>query len=215
MVLSKIKKSILSILIISTTLSFIGCENTDSTNGEDGPNSSNIQEEVTVENTDKSELEIVISQAWELYNNAQEGSELNQYKSGAKSELMSMINECEMIYSDDSAKQSEIDSAVSSLYSSIETFNQNKITQSDRDAEGNYTREYVEEYLRNQMQDFLSVEGASISVVGDIEDVYYNNELCYMVSSFSPTAGGFGRGEQWYIGAKTLNEYSYSEATGW
>lgn len=215
MVLSKIKKSILSILIISTTLSFIGCENTDSTNGEDGPNSSNIQEEVTVENTDKSELEIVISQAWELYNNAQEGSELNQYKSGAKSELMSMINECEMIYSDDSAKQSEIDSAVSSLYSSIDTFDQNKITQSDRDAEGNYTREYVEAYVRNQMQDFLSVEGASISVVGDIEDVYYNNELCYMVSSFSPTAGGFGRSEQWYIGAKTLQEYSYSEATGW
>lgn len=226
MVLSKIKKSILSILIISTTLSFIGCENTDSTNGEDGPNSSNIQEEVTVENTDKSELEIVISQAWELYNNAQEGSELNQYKSGAKSELMSMINECEMIYSDDSAKQSEIDSAVSSLYSSIDTFDQNKITQSDRDTEdeitqsdrdeeGYYTREYVEAYVRNQMQDFLSVEGASISVVGDIEDVYYNNELCYMVSSFSPTAGGFGRSEQWYIGAKTLQEYSYSDVTGW
>ena len=92
-----------------------------------------------------------------------------------------------MIYSDDSAKQSEIDSAVSSLYSSIDTFDQNKITQSDRDTEdeitqsdrdeeGYYTREYVEAYVRNQMQDFLSVEGASISVVGDIEDVYYNNE---------------------------------------
>lgn len=215
MVLSKIKKSLLSILIISTTLAFIGCENTDPTNGEDGPNSSNTPEEIIVDETDKSELESVISQAWELYNNAQEGSELNQYKSGAKSELMSMINECEMIYNDDSAKQSEIDSAVSSLYSSIDTFNQNKITQSDRDAEGNYTREYVEAYVRNQMQDFLSVEGASIDVLGDIEDVYYNNELCYMVSSFSPTAGGFGRSEQWYIGAKTLQEYSYSEATGW
>lgn len=178
MVLSKIKKSLLSILIISTTLAFIGCENTDSTNGEDGPSPSNIQGEITVEDTDKSELEIVISQAWELYNNAQEGSELNQYKSGAKSELMSIINECEMIYNDDSAKQSEIDSAVSSLYSIIDTFNQNKITQSDRDAEGNYTREYVEAYVRSQMQDFLSVEGASIDVLGDIEDVYYNDELC-------------------------------------
>ena len=172
---------------------------------------SNTPEEIIIEDTDKSELESVISQAWELYNNAQEGSELNQYKSGSKSELMSMINECEIIYNDGSANQSEIDSAVSSLCSSIDTFNQNKITQSDRDAEGNYTREYVEAYVRNQMQDFLSFEGASISVVGDIEDVYYNNELCYMVSSFSPTAGGFGRGEQWYIGAKTLQEYSYSE----
>ena len=128
---------------------------------------------------------------------------------------MNAINKAEEVYNNSFAKQDEIDLATSSLSSSISTFKNNKVTRSDRDADGNYTREYVEAYVRNQMQDFLSLEGTSISVDDGIMDVYYNNELCYMVSSYSPTAGGFGRSEQWYIGSKTLREYSYIEASGW
>ena len=50
-----------------------------------------------------------------------------QYKPGSKSTLMNAINKAEEVYNNSYAKQEEIDSATSSLNSSISTFKNNKV----------------------------------------------------------------------------------------
>ena len=155
---------------------------------------------------DKSKLETAISQASNLHNNATEGSQKGQYKSGSKSILMDVINKAKKVYNNKLAKQDEIDAMVSTLNSSINNFKNKKITQSDRNSDGSYTRAYVEQYLKKKYPTY------NVIVDDSWGDEMYNGEVCYLV--FLTDKEGFGdngwtRTENIHIGSKTLNEYSY------
>ena len=77
---------------------------------------------------DKSKLKSAIDSATSLYNNAVEGSNSGQYKSGSKEKLMSAINTAKEIYNDSLAKQDKVDNATSNLNSSINTFKNSEVT---------------------------------------------------------------------------------------
>ena len=156
---------------------------------------------------DKSKLELAISKANNLYNNAVEGSQKGQYKSGSKSILMSAINKAKKVYNNSSAKQDEINLVTSSLNSAINTFNSKKITKSDRDSDGNYSVEYLKSYLMNT--------GYYTSI--DIEPEYriYNNEKCYFVWAGIGEGTDHERGAQFCIGAKSLKNYQVFDVMGY
>ena len=72
--------------------------------------------------TDKSELEKVIKEAQELYNNSTEGTKDGQYKSESKATLLKSINNAKKTIENKVAKQSEIDGEVKSLRDAINIF---------------------------------------------------------------------------------------------
>ena len=154
---------------------------------------------------DKSKLESVISQANNLYNDAVEGNQKGQYKSGSKSVLMDAIDKAKKVYNNKLAKQDEIDSMVSSLNSSINNFKNKKIIQSDRNPDGSYTREYVKKYIQKKYP------GYNVGVEDSWSDEIYDGEVCYLVLLTDKETHGLGwsRVENFYIGSKTLEEYPY------
>ena len=168
---------------------------------------------------DKSKLKSVISQAKQLYNNSTEGSQTGQYKSGSKSTLMNAINKAEEVYNNSSAKQDEVDSATSNLNSAINTFKSNKVTQGDRNSDGSYTRSYIKQYYAKKLRkDFDNQYGPNvideivIHVGGPQDDKFYNNEVCYLLIYYPKSSQIVGDGTwEYYVGSKTLREYSYRE----
>ena len=167
-------------------------------------------EDNIIKPVDKSKLESAISKANNLYNSAVEGSQKGQYKSGSKSSLMNAITQAKKIYNSSSIRQNEVNSAVSTLNNAINSFQNKKITQSDRNSDGSYTREYVQAYLNRTETD------ATLVVMDATEDKIYNNELCYLVGGHTKetNAAGFTYPIEYYIGSKTLEIYSYNEV-GW
>ncbi|MDY2881467.1 MAG: FN3 associated domain-containing protein [Romboutsia timonensis] len=153
---------------------------------------------------DKSKLKSYIYQAKQLYNNSREGNQKGQYKSGSKSNLMNAINKAEEVYNNSSAKQDEIDLATSNLNSAISTFKNNKIVQNDRNPDGSYTRAYVEAYVKRTYTDL------EVSVLDASWDGFYNNEICYFILGHDKmlTPAGYTREAAFFIGSKTLNQYS-------
>lgn len=167
-------------------------------------------EDNIIKPVDKSKLESAISKANNLYNSAVEGSQKGQYKLGSKSSLMNAITQAKKIYNSSSIRQNEVNSAVSTLNNAINSFQNKKITQSDRNSDGSYTREYVQAYLNRKETD------ATLVVMDATEDKIYNNELCYLVGGHTKetNAAGFTYPIEYYIGSKTLEIYSYNEV-GW
>ena len=168
---------------------------------------------------DKSKLKSAISQAKQLYNNSTEGSQTGQYKSGSKSTLMNAINKAEEVYNNSSAKQDEVDLATSNLNSAINTFKSNKVTQGDRNSDGSYTRSYIKQYYAKKLRkDFDNQYGQNvideivIHVGGPQDDKFYNNEVCYLLIYYPKSSQIVGDGTwEYYVGSKTLREYSYRE----
>ena len=168
---------------------------------------------------DKSKLKISISEAEKLYNNAVEGNSSGQYKSGSKSTLMNAINKAEEVYNNSSAKQDEVDSARSSLNSAINIFKSNKVTQDDRNSDGSYTRSYIKRYYAKKLRkDFDNQYGPNvideivIHVGEPQDDKFYNNEVCYLLTYYPKSSQIVGDGTwEYYVGSKTLREYSYGE----
>ena len=161
-------------------------------------------EDNIIKPVDKSKLESAISQANNLYNNAVEGNQKGQYKSGSKSNLMSAINKAKKVYNSSSVKQDDINSAASTLNNAISSFKNKKITQSDRNADGTYTRSYVESYVKRKYPNH------NIIVQDSSWDGTYNNEVCYFILAYDNvlTPGGYSRESAFFIGSKTLKQYS-------
>ena len=159
---------------------------------------------------DRLKLNNLIKEAQELLQNDAEGDKKNNYNIDSKYYLEEAINKAEEVYNNSSAKQDEIDLATSSLSSSISTFKNSKVTRSDRNPDGSYTREYVDAYVKRINPDFR------LGVLDASEDRMHNGELCYLVlgSSIETNASGFTHSIEFYIGSKTLKEYPYSEVTG-
>ena len=82
--------------------------------------------------TDKSKLNAEISRAENLLKNAVEGSDVNQYRSGAKEELNSVLREAKNVRDDLLARQKAIDNVTSKLTAAIEKFNSKRITETDK-----------------------------------------------------------------------------------
>ena len=124
---------------------------------------------------------------------------------------MNAINKAEEVYNNSSAKQDEIDSPTSSLSSSISTFKNSKVTQSDKNQDGSYTREYVDAYVKR-----LNYPYFRMGVLDASEDKILDGELCYRVvgSSIETDESGFAQPIEYYIGSKTLKIYPYG-AVGW
>ena len=158
---------------------------------------------------DKSKLKTLISESEKLYNNATEGSNVGQYKSGSKSTLMSVISKAKKVYDNRLVKQDEIDLEVRNLKSAISKFKSNLISESKRNPDGTYTREYVRKYYAKKYGENGDV---SISVLTPEFDVFYNNELCYHLMYYRQSGyGGNGYAYDFYVGTKTLNQYEYSD----
>lgn len=80
-----------------------------------------------LEATNKDEINSYIEKAQVLHDNAVEGSQEGQYKSGSKEELLSVIKAAKKINSNYLISQDEIDVMVSKLKQSINSFEDNKI----------------------------------------------------------------------------------------
>ena len=80
-----------------------------------------------LEATNKDEINSYIEKAQVLHDNAVEGSQEGQYKSGSKEELLSVIKAAKKINSNYLISQDEIDVMVSKLKQSINSFEYNKI----------------------------------------------------------------------------------------
>ena len=162
---------------------------------------------------DKSKLKSAISKAKQLHSNSTEGSRTGQYKSGSKSTLMNAINKAEEVYNNSSVKQGEVDSATSSLNSAINTFKNNKITQSNKNSDGSYTREYVKQYYKKKLKPYFTnmlgdkLIDIVVNVSGPESDHVHNNEVYYEVVYY-PITSVIGDGT-WIkcVNAKTLNDY--------
>ncbi len=162
---------------------------------------------------DKSKLKSSISKAETLYNNSVEGNSTGQYKSGSKSTLKNAINKAKKVYNNLSVKQDEVDSATSSLNSAINTFKNSKITQSNTNTDGIYTREYVKQYYKKKLKPYFTnmlgdkLIDIVVNVSGPESDHVHNNEVYYEVLYY-PITSVIGDGT-WIkcVNAKTLNDY--------
>ena len=162
---------------------------------------------------DKSKLKSAISEAEALYNNSVEGNSAGQYKSGSKSTLKNAINKAKKVYNNLSVKQDEVDSATSSLNSAINTFKNSKITQSNTNTDGIYTREYVKQYYKKKLKPYFTnmlgdkLIDIVVNVSGPESDHVHNNEVYYEVLYY-PITSVIGDGT-WIkcVNAKTLNDY--------
>ncbi|WP_152391977.1 S-layer homology domain-containing protein [Paenibacillus guangzhouensis] len=72
--------------------------------------------------SDKTKLEALISQANQLYAQAQEGTSAGYYPVGSKSRLQAAITAAEAVMQDGAAMQEAVDAAVAALMQAVETF---------------------------------------------------------------------------------------------
>ncbi|MFD0714255.1 S-layer homology domain-containing protein [Paenibacillus sp. GCM10027626] len=75
-----------------------------------------------VKAVDKSQLEVVIAQANQLHDQAQEGSSAGNYPAGSKSQLKAAIAAAEAVLDDETARQAAVDAAVTALEQAVESF---------------------------------------------------------------------------------------------
>ncbi|HHV98550.1 MAG TPA: hypothetical protein GXX36_03090 [Clostridiaceae bacterium] len=84
-----------------------------------------------IEPTDRVWLSNEIDKAKELLSTAVEGSEVGQYRSGAKAALQEVVNQAEYTLANLLARQNEIDAMVKNIIDAIESFNAKRITEID------------------------------------------------------------------------------------